>query len=103
MRIITNRQYDAIVEIVTEQKNKISELESELVKKQDKINSLEDILHKRDESVDYLNELLEKRRVQVYQLQTCLYKNGIISSVLDFQSTSKLLVSKEDINKILGH
>ena len=87
MRIMTRTQYDAIVDIVTEQKMRISELEAELKKRQDQINNLEELLHKRDESLDYVNEKLFAKSKQLIAITQKAADAGV---QLDFPATQKL-------------
>lgn len=85
MRIITNRQYDAICEIVSDLQKENEDLKSKLEKK--------------EEALTYVNNKLFERNRQYSELTKRLYDRGICL-VLDFPNTSAS--EAEDFNKILG-
>ena len=69
MRILTRTQYDAICDIVTEQKKRISELEADLEKRKQQVKDLEDSIRKKNEAIEYVNDQLFKRTKQCLELQ----------------------------------
>lgn len=69
MRIMTRTQYDAIVDIVTQQQKRIKELEADLEKRKAQVKDLEEIIKKKDECLDYCNEKLFERTRQCLELQ----------------------------------
>ena len=73
MRIMTRTQYDAIVDIVTEQQNRITELETEL--------------EKRKKQVEYLNDLVFKANDRYVSLHHKAVNDGL---KIDFPATMKL-------------
>lgn len=97
MRILTRTQYDAICDIVTEQKKRIEELEADLQKSKAQVRDLEDSIKKKDASIEYLNDKLFKRTDQLMQLQGYCKTRGFYFPVnpktqffeLDFPATSR--------------
>lgn len=91
MRIMTRTQYDAIVDIVTEQKKRIEELEAELQKRKDQVKALEESIRKKNESIDYVNDLLFTRTKELVKLRFEKTPIVHIASIddLDFPATSK--------------
>lgn len=85
MRILTRTQYDAIVDIVTEQQKRIKELEADLEKRKAQVKDLEEIIKKKDDCLDYCNEKLFERTRQVIAIQKAACTNHI-----DFPATLKL-------------
>ena len=69
MRILTRTQYDAICDIVTEQKKRIEELEADLEKRKTQVKDLEESIKKKDECLDYVNDKLFERTRQCLELQ----------------------------------
>ena len=100
--IITSRQYDAIVDIVTDLQKENEELKAKIAKK--------------DEALTYVNDKLFERNRQYFELKRMLDEKGIcyvydldkdqVSLTfgnIDFPATSKLPDPIQDINQILGH
>lgn len=85
MRIMTRSQYDAIVDIVTEQQKRIKELEADLEKRKAQVKDLEEIIKKKNESLDYVNDKLFERTRQVIAIQ-----KAACTTHLDFPATVKL-------------
>ena len=84
MRIMTRSQYNAIVDIVTEQQKRIREIETELEKRKAQVKDLEEIIKKKDECLDYCNEKLFERTRQVIAIQ-----NAACTTHIDFPATTK--------------
>ena len=85
MRIITNRQYDAICDIVSDLQKENEDLKAKIAKK--------------DEALNYLNEKLFARTAEVSILRRKL-SNSLTS--IDYPATIKIPDPSQDINKILG-
>lgn len=90
MRILTRTQYDAICDIVIEQKKRIEELEADLEKRKAQVKDLEESIRKKDECLEYVNDKLFERTRQVSEL-----KKVQLSSIyghmthIDFPATQK--------------
>lgn len=69
MRILTRTQYDAICDIVMEQKKRIEELEADLEKRKAQVKDLEESIRKKDECLDYVNDKLFERTKEVVKLR----------------------------------
>lgn len=69
MRIMTRTQYDAIVDIVTEQKKRIAELEADLEKRKKQVEDLEETIRKKNDAFEYVNDKLFERTRQCIELQ----------------------------------
>ena len=84
MRILTRTQYDAICDIVMEQKKRIEELEADLEKRKAQVKKLED-------SIEYVNDKLFERTKEVSRLRQKLNENGLTWTVtgVDFPATTK--------------
>lgn len=80
MRILTRTQYEAICDIVIEQKKRISELEADLEKRKDQVKDLEKKIAFKDECLEYTNKKLFERTRQCIQAQ---------NNSIDFPATSK--------------
>lgn len=91
MRILTRTQYDAIVDIVTEQKKRIEELEAELRKRKDQVKDLEDSIKRKDEGLAYVNDKLYDRNKEIMRLRHKLNINGLTwtETGVDFPATQK--------------
>ena len=97
MRILTRTQYDAICDIVMEQKKRIEELESDLEKRKAQVKDLEESIKGSDATIDYLNDKLFKRTEQLMKLQSYCKHEGFFIPVnpktqlfdLDFPATTK--------------
>lgn len=85
MRILTRTQYDAICDIVMEQKKRIEELEADLEKRKARVKELEESIKKKDECLDYVNDKLFERTRQVIAIQ-----KAACTTHLDFPATLKL-------------
>ena len=86
MRIMTRTQYDAIVDIVTEQKKRIAELEADLEKRKKQVEDLEETIRKKNEAIEYVNDKLFERTRQCLALQKAATTTHL---TLDFPATSK--------------
>lgn len=84
MRILTRTQYDAICDIVMEQKKRIEELEADLEKRKAQVKKLED-------SIEYVNDKLFERTKEVSRLRQKLNENGLTwtATGIDFPATQK--------------
>lgn len=82
MRILTRTQYDAICDIVMEQKKRIEELEADLQKRKDQVKDLEKKLAFKDECLEYTNKKLFERTRQCIQAQ---------NNSIDFPTTEKVV------------
>lgn len=69
MRILTRTQYDAICDIVIEQKKRIAELEADLEKRKQQVKELEKSIDKKNQAIEYVNDQLFKRTKQCLELQ----------------------------------
>ena len=80
MRILTRTQYDAICDIVTEQKKiiteleteqkkRITELETELEKCKQQVKDLKKSIDNKNQAIEYVNDQLFKRTKQCLELQ----------------------------------
>lgn len=85
MRIMTRTQYDAICDIVTEQKKRIEELEADLEKRKAQVKDLEEAIRKKDECLDYVNDKLFERTRQLINIQRTACTTSI-----DFPATRPL-------------
>ena len=85
MRILTRTQYDAICDIVMEQKKRIEELEAELQKRKEQVKNLEEGIRKKNEALDYCNDKLFERTRQLMTIQ-----RTACTTHLDFPATLKL-------------
>lgn len=79
MRILTRTQYDAICDIVMEQKKRIEELEAENKKK--------------DDTIEYLNMRLFDRSREIMKMRKKLNDNGLTwtETGVDFPATVKVV------------
>ena len=90
MRILTRTQYDAICDIVMEQKKRIEELEADLERRKAQVKELEESIRKKNECLEYVNDKLFERTRQVSEL-----KKVQLSSIyghmtpIDFPATTK--------------
>lgn len=82
MRILTRTQYDAICDIVMEQKKRIEELDADLQKRKDQVKDLEKKLAFKDECIEYTNKKLFERTRQCIQEQ---------NTSIDFPTTEKVV------------
>ena len=88
MRILTRTQYDAICDIVTEQKNRIAELEADLEKCKAQVKDLEESIRMKDECLDYVNDKIFERTQQLANItRTQLSAYGY--TAIDFPATTK--------------
>lgn len=85
MRILTNRQYDAICDIVSDLQKENEDLKAKIAKK--------------DEALTYVNNKLFARIEEVAILRRKLNNRSI---GIDYPSTIKIPDPSQDINKILG-
>lgn len=94
MRILTRTQYDAICDIVMEQKKRIEELEADLEKRKAQVKELEESIRKKDEGLAYANDKLYERNKEIFRLRDRLNKNGITftESGVDFPATQSLRI-----------
>ncbi len=89
MRILTKTQYDAICDIVMEQKKRIEELEADLEKRKAQVKDLEESIRKKDECLDYCNEKLVKRTRQLADLTKAQLSSAYSHMNIDFPATQK--------------
>lgn len=97
MRILTRTQYDAICDIVMEQKKRIEELEADLEKRKEQVRNLEKSIKGSEATIDYLNDKLFKRTEQLMKFQGYCKSQGFSFPVnprthffdLDFPATQK--------------
>ena len=91
MRILTRTQYDAICDIVTEQKKRIEELEADLEKRKAQVKELEESIKRKDEGLDYANNKLYERNKEIMRLRHKLNINGLTwtETGVDFPATQK--------------
>lgn len=87
MKILTNRQYDAICDIVIDLQKENEDLKIKLAKK--------------DEALTYVNSKLFERTDECSRLRRQVERDFNRRS-LDFPSTIKIPDPSQDINKILG-
>ena len=85
MRILTRTQYDAICDIVMEQKKRIEELEADLEKRKAQVKDLEESIRKKNECLDYCNEKLFERTRQCIKLQKAAITT---STTLDYPNSA---------------
>lgn len=90
MRILTNRQYDAICDIVSDLQKENEDLKATIAKK--------------DEALTYVNNKLFASTAEVSILRRKLNENGLTwtSTGIDYPATIKIPDPSQDINKILG-
>ena len=91
MRILTRTQYDAICDIVMEQKKRIEELEADLEKRKAQVKELEESIRRKDEGLEYVNNKLYARNKEIFRLRAKLNENGLTwtKSGIDFPATQK--------------
>ena len=89
MRILTKTQYDAICDIVMEQKRRIEELEADLEKRKAQVKDLEERIRKKDECLNYCNEKLFERTRQVSELKKAQLSSVYGHMHIDFPATQK--------------
>lgn len=91
MRILTRTQYDAICDIVMEQKKRIEELEADLEKRKAQVKDLEESIRKKNECLEYVNDKLFERTKEVVKLRFEKTPMVHIASIddLDFPATPK--------------
>lgn len=91
MRILTRTQYDAICDIVMEQKKRIEELEADLEKRKAQVKELEESIRKKDECLEYVNDKLFERTKEIVKLRFEKTPMVHIASIddLDFPATQK--------------
>lgn len=91
MRILTRTQYDAICDIVMEQKKRIEELEADLEKRKAQVKELEESIKKKDECLAYANDKLYERNKEISRLRQKLNENGLTwtATGIDFPATQK--------------
>ena len=88
MRILTNRQYDAICDIVSDLQKENEDLKAKIAKK--------------DEALTYVNDKLFERTEEVSRLRRQVERDFNRRFIIDFPSTIKIPDPSQDINKILG-
>ena len=88
MRILTNRQYDAICDIVSDLQKENEDLKAKIAKK--------------DEALTYVNDMLFERTEEVSRLRRQVERDFNRRFIIDFPSTIKIPDPSQDINKILG-
>lgn len=76
MRILTRTQYDAICDIVMEQKKRIEELEADLEKRKAQVKALEEGIRQKNEALDYVNDKLFERTRQMMEIQKAATTNS---------------------------
>ena len=96
MRILTKTQYDAICDIVMEQKKMIEELEADIEKRKEleadiekckeQVRNLEKSLKESEATIDYLNDIVFRRDNQIRHL---IHGTHLDSYLIDFPATTK--------------